>query len=743
MTSVAGRFFRFEERRWRALAFFAVLAAAFVSPNIGMPAGLPAIRLEQLVLAALLPSLFWYHWRTPAARRVTIVDGAFAFLGLSIALTLAYAPLRVPGVAFSLRDPFELARVAEYWLVYRLGLAAADWPHTPLGLGGFAAVAAVAGGAFAVVQYLEPDGFNDTVTAIWTPAHHLVALDRTGRAVGTIGNANYFGLASGLFLALCLSFVALRAVRGWRWYVAVAGASAAVLGLVLSQSRTATFATLAAIGVALFALALTRRRQAAYVPATAVVVVAAVVSITFVELVPPDFGSYHARFAPQELTEGSSVGIRLSRWRSIFAGLFRQRPAFCETGEVPGRPPARGHEPRPPVATPTGEVLARDTQRKAHVESITTAVLRYYCDEGHWPTEQPLDETLVPRYRATMPADPLTAAPYVAYVSTGGFFVAAQLENAADAEGPWFVLGTIPNMVRNPSFEHWQADPEAWSVIQGATARREGNALFGRWAARFTLPPGALVYQNVVFQFGLHRAYTVGLWAKASGDEAQRLEIYLVATFADGTRLDPYLTREVELPADGNWHHASLTFETASARITTLQLVLRGADGAPADVLVDGVTLNEGPLPLSFATATDVDPARLNPDDLPTFADSPFLGVGPRRDIQLGAVDNEYALFLDRFGLVGTVAYVALLVAAFVVGWRGYRRAVRPADGAVGFALAASVVLLGVFNVTAGSFYHFQLMAIVWGWVGAVAGQAAASQHSPSASGTVAEVSRG
>jgi len=712
----------FRDARARAVAFFAVLGAAFLSPNIGMPAALPAIRIEQLLLAFFLPSLAWYHWRIPEARRLTVIDGAFAALGLAFALTLVYAPLRGPGVSFSFRDPFELARVAEYWLLYRLGMAAAAWRGTPTGLLGFAAAAALGGGLFALVQYLEPGSFNDVVTAVWTPPHHLVALDRTGRAVGTIGNANYFGLASGLFLSLCLAAVALRAVRGrWLWLVH-AGAAAAVLGLGLSQSRTATFATLAAMALGFVGLLLTQRGRAAYLPAAAVVLVAGVASIAFVELVPPDFGSYHSRFAPRELTEGSSFGIRVSRWRSIFAGFFQRGPAFCETGEVPGIPPARGHEPAPAEPLAEDAARTRDVQRKADVESLARALLRFYCDRERWPVGEPLADALVPAYLRAMPADPLTGDPYPAYVVSGGFTVAAKLEDPADPEGPWYTLGTIPNMLLNPSFESGRTAPDAWAAIQGADARLQGGGRYGSRAARLTIPPGGLVYQNVVFEFGLRRPYTVGVWAKAPGSQPQALQLYLAAGFADGTRRDPFLTREAQIPADGAWHHLSLTFETGNVRMTTLQVILRGAGGAPLDILVDGATLNEGPLPVSFATAVDVDPARLNPEDLPTFADSPILGVGPRKDIQLGAVDNEYALFLDRYGLVGTAAYITLLVAGGAVGWRAYRRPGPAPAKAAGFALAASFVLLAVFNVAAGSFYHFQLMAVVWAWAGAAAG---------------------
>ncbi len=708
-----------EEPRARVGAFLTLLGAAILSPNIPLPEPAPAVRLEQLLLAALLPSFLLFLRRHPDARRRTALDWAFLALACAITFTLAYAPLAVEGASFSLRDPFEVARVAEYWLLYRFALIlpAELLPRTATVA--LLASAALAEAAFALVQYLEPPGFNETVTRIWAAAHHLRALDRTGRAVGTVGNANYFGMFSALLLFAGLAALALRTGPARLRRLAVAAVPAAILCLVLSQSRSATFATLFGLGVGLAATVALERRRASYVRPAALVLASAALAIAFVELVPPDYGSYHARFAPQELTGGSSTLTRISRWRALFAGFFESRPTFCETGEIPGLEPSPGHEPAAELSS--GDA---DVRRRADVRRIARAVLDYFCQHGRWPSGVPLAEALVPDFLPELPRDP-EGAPYLAYVASGGFLVGAELDDPSSPDGPVYTLGTIPNMVRNPSFESAGSVP-GWVAVSGASLLpTPSERLFGERAGLLEAADGGLVYQSVVFAFPRVRPYTVSLWAKSAGGH-QVLELYLVAGLVDGSTLDPFERAVFEVPDDGRWHRVWLTFETGEVRMDRLQIALRPGGEAPLRIFLDGVALNEGSFPASFATVSDVDPARLNPQELPTFADSPLFGVGPLKELQLGAVDNEYALFLDRYGLVGTVAYLALYLLAGLAAWRAAR--VDAAGRALSLALLAFLAGLFLFDVAAGSFYHFQIMAVFWLLVGLVARGAEAAR---------------
>ena len=93
----APEFFNFERPEARRNALLVLLCAAVVSPNFTMPAGLPAIRLEQVILAVLLPSLGLYlmaEWRLIATARVgrtqvlKIHSAAGGFSGRRLTLSL-------------------------------------------------------------------------------------------------------------------------------------------------------------------------------------------------------------------------------------------------------------------------------------------------------------------------------------------------------------------------------------------------------------------------------------------------------------------------------------------------------------------------------------------------------------------------------------------------------------------------------------------------------------------------------
>jgi hypothetical protein len=318
-----------------------------------------------------------------------------------------------------------------------------------------------------------------------------------------------------------------------------------------------------------------------------------------------------------------------------------------------------------------------------------------------------------------LPADPRTGAAYAAYVDRGGFLVGAELEDASDPEGPVYALGTIPNIASNPSFESGRP-PDRWRVTGEATASSNGQELFGDRTALVEAEPGGGFFDTVVFDFGRDKDYTAGAWVRPAGNEALELQLYLTGTLADGNVLDP-LAESTFVIAPGAWSPLSVSFQTPEAgRITLVQVILRvPPDGEAAAFLVDGATMTQGTFAPGFVRITDTDPSRLRSDDLPRFADSPIFGAGPRKDIELGTVDNEYALFLDRYGLLGTAAYLSLFGGAFLVALRTWR-ASEGIVAVVALAMTGFCLLLAVFNVTAGSYYHFQIMAVFWLLTGAM-----------------------
>lgn len=720
------RFADFARPTARRNAVLVLLAVALFSPDIGLPGGLPAIRLEQLVAIALLPMLALYIWRTPSARTAGRVDIAFAVMAVTTTTTIALAPLFLEDVNWSIRDPFELARIAEYWVLYRFGRAVlpADDGFRPVALLLCGAIALLA--AFSVVQYLHPGSFNEQVTSIWTSGHNLDVVERSGRVVGTLGNANYYGIFSGFFLTFGLALILLRTHRDrLLMWAAPAAASLGVLSVVMSQSRTAVAAILGALTLGLIFVVLQRGTRAAYTRAIGLFFAAIVVSVTFVEAVPPQFGSFHARFAPTEFTEGSALSLRITQWRSVFAGFFEERPEFCEGQRLEAISPGSAHIPAATTGQPESdaETLARDVARKEAVAAISGGVLDYFCDNDRWPADMPLEEALVPAYLAKFPSDPLTGEPYPAYVRSGGFAIGAELENPADPEWPTYTLGTIPSLVLNPSFEDSDSPPGSWRTINGLDAQSQGEeSLFGDGSAAVTSPPTGALYQVVAYNFPIDRDFVVAAWVRNASDVEQDVQIYIPARLAGGDTVDPYASESFTIPADGAWYHIWLPLRTPpEERMVQIQVAVRIPNNATdATIDVDGVSLTEGTFPPAFTHLRTVDPATQSTEGLPTLADSPIIGVGPRNDVSLGNVDNEYALFLDRYGVLGALSYLFLFVSAFTVALMAWRK-----DESIVAALSLTVMVftvsLAAFNFAAGIFYHFQIMAVYWLLIGMLA----------------------
>ncbi len=713
----------------RRAAVLVFLALAVVSPAIPLPGSLPAIRLEQLWLAALLPSLFFQHRAHAELLRPNLVDLAFALLFATTALTLLLTPALIDQVSRSPRDVFELARIVEYWAAFRLALAAGPDLRRGQVLVVLLVAAALGSGLIAAIQYLDPGSFNHWLTDIWATAHSLEGTIKRGRAVGLVGNPNYFGAFCGLLLVALLAWTALlpgdrkgglRGSRTGYGLLLIAG-GAATAGLLLSQSRTATFATLGALTIELAWTAAAHGRRARYVAPVAAVLCATAVTFAFSEAFPPDYGGLRERFEVRSLSEDSSFTLRITRWRNFVESIFRDPPGIC-TGEPLDSTVITGHEP--PAADPAAsEAAARDARRQQDIRSISGALLDYFCDQGEWPHEDP-EAAIVPSHFARMPRDPLTGDAYDLYVISGGFVASATFETG-NPIGRQFALGTMPNYIANSSFEAGSHAPSGWATIGAADGRAPTSlepgvdARFGERSVRAEIGGGSGFYQQIVQDFPRGQLYTVSFWGRAAA-ETEQVQIYLVGTTADGTVIDPLARSEPITLVPDSWRTGSLAFETPqSSRLVLVSVFVRSpADDDPVEALFDAVTLTPGPLVPSFPWLRDA--SRAERSARPGFGDSPVLGVGPLKDIELGALDNEYALFLDRYGTAGLLAYLALFAAALWTAVRASRRADH-ATGALGLGLGVGIVLLMVFSIAAGSYYNFQLMAFFWPLVGVAA----------------------
>lgn len=713
----AARFLTLEDPRDRYHAVLALVVTTLVSPFIALPGGLPSIRLEQLGLALLVIPLATLHRRHPEMRRVGMVDLGFLVLAVSTTLTIVLVPVLLPdSVTRSVRDVFEVAWVVQYWLIYRFARIVESADINLASLGRALALISIVLAVDAVIQFLNPPGFNELVTAIWTESHNLLGVTREGRAVGTSGNANQFGILAALVLGLGLARLTEFGTTSGR--LSSAMVVGAVVSLGLAQSRGAVLAAAVALAAGFLILISKRRAWRGLRTAFPPLALGGTLVIALIALAPPDSGTVFRRFDPGVVIDDPSLLIRLGRIQNLFGNSALPSAGADRVAclrDLLAESPAPGHEPGPEVPPSASPSVTAD------VAALAGAVGSYFCSTGMWPTGD-LASTLVPGEIDSIPTDPATGDPYPVYITERGFAV-GQMANgpgAAQTTVGSAGLGSLPSLITNPSFEDGGTVPDAWLSTPGVMLRlaRDGTAAFGEAQADATVPAGGAIYQFVVSDLPRKTEYTAGIWVRAATSDEAIAQAYVVAITADGSRIDPIAQSTATIPGDGAWHHLLVRLTTPDAHLTSLQVLFR-APTQDIHVALDGAMLSEGPIARAFGSLVDVSPGALVHG--PSLGDSPILGVGPQNDALVAAYDNEYASFLAHYGILGLASYLLLFFTAFVMGVG----AVRSRTGWPGSTAATIVVwtvALGAFALTAGAFHQLQVMLIFWTMVGLVVG---------------------
>lgn len=729
------------------------LVAALLLPQVQLSSRLPAVRPEQLLLPY---ALFVFCIQRRAGRRYSpgFLDWIFGGLAISTLLSVVGGPLILHS-RVSTRDFYEPVKLLLYYCFYRLAYGvyhpsfdrACDEERAKPRLLQTLLVAGGLNAAFGVAQYFDWLRVNAWLTPIFAPEPHLSVLRQSGRVVGTVGNPNYFGIVCVILLLAVLASLWLAqprvesvstSLRGGPARVAaglLAGtvAALAAFGLVMSGSRTALLALAGAI-IALFILAALRQiatKQGALLrltTATAVILVLLAGAMVVVGLFPRGNVTYLGRLGGGlGISDDASFGLRLARWRSVLDAWL---PGAATTGLSGHTALTTVHATGTAPAAPS--VLARDEQRKADLLELATAIDAYHHATGNWPPPTDLGAALVPRFISSLPRDPATRELYVDVPVVTGYSLMARLENPADADYPIYGIGSSPNYLLNGNLERGRPRPSNWDAIPGTSfAGLQGDALFGERAVVFRGAPGHPEQRGGIFQqryFGRPggNPFTATAWVKLQRAETGQLELYANVIYTDGSRADP-LTR---IPADmsriGVWQKVSLGILPPADKTVAFLGVYVVSEGFSGEALLDGFELVDGPVPLSFAITREAPPSDtlgFNPEA--KLRRSPIIGVGPEKGEQGSSLDDEYLLYAARYGIVGILLYLALYIGTLALAVRAAARARGVASRRLAVLVAATIVAFLIFNVTAGSFYELQLMAIFWLLAGAALGSTA------------------
>lgn len=713
----------------RRFVVFAGLAAAILLPDFTISSRLPDFRIEQLLLPYAL-AVFWIDWRRGRTLQVGLLDWIFVALSASTLISIVGAPL-ILRTRLSPRDLYEILKLLLYYAFYRLARSACTTDQHRTKLIEILLAAGCLSGLFAVFQYFDWLHVNAWLTPRFAPEPHLSVLRQSGRVVGTFANPNYFGIFCVILVLAALASVwflppGTPAGSRLRGGLAAIAAALAGLGVVISGSRTALLALGLALVVLLAFAVLSGGSGGSLARLTAATLVLCLflgTSVLLVELFPHGQVDYIGRVAGG-LTAGddASVSLRLARWRSIINAWLPASSSSAGAGVT--RTPltsvhATGVTPAPPA------VQARDQRRKADLLQLAAAIDSYHRATGVWPKSDALDAALVPRYLPSLPLDPSTNQSYADIPTVTGYSLLARLENPADPDFPIYGIGSSPNYLLNGDLESGGDRPSQWDDIPGSSfLLQRGDALYGDHAVLFRGNPDhpevrSGIYQQHYFGRPGGDPFTATVWVKLLGPSSGQLDLYANVIYSDGSRADPLTRISADMSEAGVWQKVSLGILPPAGRTLAYLGVYVVAEGFQGEALLDGFELVDGTVPLSFALTPAAPPAVTTGFDPETkLRQSPIIGVGPEKGEQGSAIDDEYLLYAARYGLVGILAYLALYFGTLALTvrafWRGGLGA-RPLAALVALTLVAFLL----FNVTAGSFYELQLMAIFWLLAGA------------------------
>lgn len=533
-------------------------AAVALLPVTGNLLAGPWIAPAELLLLLLAAATAFRHEETPASPvKTALVVSALAMAAGAVASTLAaLAPAELPMALRELSSSFFSAETGHAALPLRVALVNAAgllgfvlFRRAAAGRGAGALLLALVGGLALVGAYSVIEA--STGLKLWGAA--LYELHSRGlRVPSTLPDYNATGaaMALGLFPALVLA----REARGGR-RLALAAASALLLaGLLLSGSRGAWLATLAAAGAALAGALASRREEGnrerrRVVLGTALALGIAVASIASW---PGDVGGLLRRRAATLVDPGASLDAvragRLGFWR---AGV-RMAVAHPLAGVGPGRVPARFEE-------------FRDPSFPVAAENVHNYFLQAIAENG-------------------LPGGLLVLWPFVPLVLLAGRFLSAgaSFSSPLAALAPGLLAFTLTGLASHPwllpemQFLFWGAAallPAAGPPADGAPSARRAIrflpwAVLVVWAAgRLLTAPGTERGRFGAAEWGSDRGsgryFWVGPQALVSvdlpGEGAVRVRIRGMLPdveerpFTATVRLDGGPSRRVSLE-DQTWH---------------------------------------------------------------------------------------------------------------------------------------------------------------------------------------------
>ena len=307
-----------------------LLTVSILSPSIRVLNGLPAIRLELIVVLIAWGLFFLGYLATnhPLTLRANPMYKWFVLFGLSILFSITYAAL-AKGYFPIGRDFWELGKLLEYFLIFAL---VANLRTSSADIKRYYKIALIIfmlSAFFGFAQYLNLGNINAVVSPYYAPTQ-MRGLLIHGRIMGTTGNPNEFGALMVLASSLALSgalFFWRRVSRVLSWLCV----SVFILAVMYTLSRSALIALAIALAFVLFLYAAKGMKPQEFRRLLLAILLLAIIGLVDMQLVPEKFVGRTAQLG--DITQATSWQARVVNWRHNLS-IWKQSPIF---GWGPGK----------------------------------------------------------------------------------------------------------------------------------------------------------------------------------------------------------------------------------------------------------------------------------------------------------------------------------------------------------------------------------------------------------------------
>ena len=312
------------------LLVVSLLTASVLFPAIRLHAGIPAVRVELIIVLMA--------WGLLLLRQLTVSHSTkfrwnpiykwFAFFGLAILSSMTYAYL-AKGYSPIGRDFWEFGKLLEYFLLFALVASLRISPSDISRYYKIALAVFMLSALFGFAQYLNLGDINAVITPYYAPTQ-MSGLLRAGRIVGTTGNPNEFGALMVLASSIALSgafFLQRRLSRFFSWICL----AVFVLAIMYTISRSALIALAIALLFVLFRYATKGMKAQEFHRLLLAILLLAVIGFVDLKLTPRFFSHRTAQLS--NISQATSWQARVVNWRHNIS-LWEQSPIF---GWGPGK----------------------------------------------------------------------------------------------------------------------------------------------------------------------------------------------------------------------------------------------------------------------------------------------------------------------------------------------------------------------------------------------------------------------